>query len=202
MARRFKIDLINFITEFSGYKHSITFVGNLSSENTLKILCELIKNFKNKLSIFADEKQFLKSKIIIKKEKFLEENELRLYEKSYKGEIPKSEDLPELYSSSRINLTVNTRKKSLTDMQIFEVLASGGFLITNEREDLEKYFEPSRNLETFVDTADLIDKIDFYLKNMDVAERIAQLGRFEVIRNYTVSPKRKKKAKVKYNRSL
>lgn len=202
MTKKFKIDLINFITEFSGYKHTISFTGNPSNEKTLKLLCEVVKNFKNKLHIFADEKQFLRSKKIIKKENLLEENDLMLYEKNYKGEIPKSEDLPELYSSSKINLCINSRTKSLTDMQVFEVLASGGFLITNEREDLEKYFEQSRNLETFIDAADLIDKIDFYLKNMDITQRVAQLGRFEVIKNYTISPKRKKKAKVKYSQSL
>lgn len=202
MTKKFKINLKNFITDFSGYKHAINFVGDPSKEQCLIILCEVIKCFKNKLHIFSKEKSFLQSIELVKKKNLLDEHYLNIYEKSRKGGIPTEEETAELYNSSKINLCIDTRLKPLTDIQVFEILASGGFLITNERADIGEYFEISRHLEIFSDTPDLIDKIEFYLKNLNIAQKIAQLGRFEIIKNYAISPKRKKPSKVKCSRNL
>lgn len=202
MAKKFKIDLKKFITEFSGYKHSISFIGNPSEDFCLEILCELIKYYKNKVHIFCDEKTFAKSIEKIKKKELLEESDLKIYLKSHKGAVTEEEERAEVYNSSKINLCINPKIKPKTDIQIFEALVSGGFLITNNRADLMKYFEESRHLEIFSNAVDLIDKIDFYLQNLNIAQKIAQLGRFEIIKNYTIQLRAKKKSIVKYNQNL
>ncbi len=192
MAKKFNINLKKYITDFEGYKYSISFVGNPNKDFILNVLCELIKTYKKKIHIFCEEKLFLKSIEKIKKEKLLDESCLKIYSKSYEQNVLSENEKALIYSSSKINLCINSLKNPCVDIQIFEALASGGFLIINDRADLIKYFDESRHLEVFRDITDLVDKIDFYLKNYDIAQKITQLGRFEIIKNYSVTLKSKK----------
>lgn len=172
---------------FLGYKYSISFVGRPLTDIRQEILCELVKTFKNKLHIFSYEKHFLKSIEEIKEKNLLDDNDLEIYSKCWEGFIEKEEDLAKIYNSSKINLNINLQGKSSINYRVFEVLAAGGFLLTDEREDINKYFKVSKHLETYKNTTDLIDKINFYLKNLNIAQRIAQLGKFEVIENHVFS---------------
>ena len=174
-------------TEFSGYKYSISFVGRPLTDIRQKILCELVKVFKNKLNIFSYEKHFLQSVEEIKEKGLLDEDDLKVYSKCWHGFIKNEEDLAAIYNSSKINLNINLQGKSSINYRVFEVLASGGFLFTDEREDLGEYFKISKHLETYKNVNDLIDKINFYLKNLNIAQKIAQLGKFEVTENHAFS---------------
>lgn len=185
-----------YYTEFSGFKHTITFAGDPSSETCQKILTELIKVFKNKISIFSDKKDFTRSVNEIKAKNLLDKDELEVYSKSWKGFLESQEDLAKVYNSSKINLNITTQGKSSINYRVFEILASGGFLITDEREDLKEYFDVSKHLETYSNIEDLIDKIIFYLKNLNIAQKIAQLGKFEVAKKHTFSARAKKCAKI------
>jgi len=186
MKKMPKINLDKYKTYFSGYKHTISFVGNPSVEGNLKVLCELIKVFKTKINIFSTEKLFKKSIEIIKEKNFLNEEYLIIYSNCYRDLVEKEEYLSNIYNSSKINLNIDLKGTSLKNLQLFEILASGGFLITNEKKDLADFFKPSKHLETYKNTNDLIDKIDFYLKNLDIAQKIAQNGKFELIKNSSI----------------
>lgn len=170
-----------YAIDFSGYKYDITFVGRPLTEKRQMILCDLIKVFKQKLSIFCYEKHFLQSVEEIKAQNLLDSDDLMIYENSYKGFIKTEKELAKIYNSSKINLNITEQGKSSLNYRVFEVLASGGFLITDEREDLEKYFKISKHLEVYKDLPDLIDKIEFYMKNLNIAQKIAHRGRFECI---------------------
>lgn len=176
-----------YLNHFSSYKYSISFVGRPLTDIRQEILCELVKVFKNKVHIFSYEKHFLKSIEEIKEKKLLDDEDLEIYSKCWVGFIEKEEDLAEIYRSSKINLNITLQGKSSINYRVFEVLASGGFLLTDEREDIKKYFEVSKHLETYKNTTDLIDKINFYLKNLNIAQKIAQLGKFEVIEKHVFS---------------
>lgn len=178
-------------TAFDGYKYPISFVGRPLTDVRQRILCEIVKNFKNKLNIFSYEKHFRQSVEEIKEKNLLDEEDLEVYSKSWKGFIEKEEDLAKIYNSSKINLNIDLQGKSSVNYRVFEVLAAGGFLLTDEREDLKTYFDESKQLETYKNIPDLIDKITFYLKNTNIAKRIAHVGRFEVIENHTFSARAK-----------
>lgn len=181
--KEMNLKIIN--TSFSGYKYSISFVGNPSNENCLNFLCDLLKAFGRKLHIFSTEKDFLKSVEIIKKRKLMDKIDLEIYSSCWGGFVEKENELVKIYNSSKINLNFNCKKKK--DPQIFQILASGGFLMAMENDYLKKHFEASKHLETFSNTYDLIDKINFYLNNLNIAQKIASLGKFEVIKNYISS---------------
>ena len=180
-----------YTSNFSGYKYSISFVGSPLSDVCQKILCELVKVFKGKLNIFSDEKDFLRSIEKIKEKELLDEEDLEIYSNCLRGFVEKEEDLARVYNSSKINLNITSQGKSSINYRVFEVLASGGFLLSDEREDLGKYFEISKDLEIYKNTADLIDKINFYLNNLNIAQKIAQLGKSKVTANHTFSARAK-----------
>jgi len=174
-----------YATNFSGYEYAITFVGRPLTIKRQKILCELVKFFKNKVSIFCFEKHFLRSIEEIKAQNLLEEADLETYSKCWKSFVTSEEELAKIYNSSKINLNITEQGKSSLNYRVFEVLASGGFLITDEREDLQELFEDNKYIETYKNTTDLIDKIGFYLQNLNIAQKMAQIGRFKCIEKHS-----------------
>ena len=155
------------------------------------VLCELVKIFKNNLNIFSNEKDFSKSIKEIKTKGLLGKEDLRIYSKCRRELVKSEEEFAEIFNSSKINLNINPQNKSFVNYRMLEILASGGFLLTNEVEDSGPCFKVSKHFETFKDSLDLIDKIDFYLKNLNIAQKIAQLGKFEVIDSYTFGARAK-----------
>lgn len=180
-----------YVTDFSGYKYSISFVGNHLTGERLRFLCKLVQIFRTKLNIFSTEYDFSQSIEEIKEKNLLNENDLKFYTNCWKGFIDGEKDLARVYNSSKINLNISMQGKTSINYRVFEVLASGGFLLTDEREDLKKYFEISKQLETYKNEDDLIDKINFYLNNLNIAQKIAQLGKFEAIKKHSFSARAK-----------
>ena len=75
--------------------------------------------------------------------------------------------------------------KSSLNYRVFEVLASKGFLLTDDVEDIRKNFIVSKELETYKDVDDLIDKTDFYLKNPMIAKKIAIIGFADIVKSHS-----------------
>lgn len=180
-----------YLCDFSGYRYDISFVGRPLTEGRQKILAQIIKVFKNKLSIFCYEKHFRQSIDEMKEKNFLEDEELDIYSKCWKGFIEKEEELAKVYSSSKVNLNINLQGGESINYRTFEVLASGGFLLTDERECLKEFFAVAKNLETYNNISDLIDKTDFYLKNPNIAQKIALFGKVQVLSNHTFEKRAK-----------
>ena len=176
---------------FSEYKYDLSFVGRPLTDIRQEILCELVKTFKNKLNIFSYEKHFKQSIEEIKEKNLLSEDDLKIYSKCWRGFIEKEEDLAEVYASSKININIDLQGKSSINYRVFEVLASGGFLLTDERDDLQDMFKISKHLETYSSIEDLIDKTEFYLNNINIAQKIAVAGRLQVIESNTFSARAK-----------
>ncbi len=51
------------------------------------------------------------------------------------------------------------------NMRIFESTGSGVFLLTEYFSNINQYFEPGKEIETFKDRKELIEKIDYYIAN-------------------------------------
>lgn len=190
MKKSYELSIENYRADFSGYKYTLSFVGNPAEIKTLEVLCELVKIYKTKLKIFSNEKDFEKSFQIIKKKKLLDEDNLQIYLKCQKPYPEEETELVKIFNSSKVNLCFSWAGK--INPKIYKILAAGGFLITNEHRNLEKKFAVSKHLETFKNIEDLTDKIDFYLENLNIAQKIAQLGKFQMIKTYTFSIKIKR----------
>ena len=108
------------------------------------------------------------------------------------------EDMVRIFNQSRINLNLSNasrrrdvlfpwRSKSLQQIKgrNFEVPGCGGFLLSGEADELEKYYEIGREIVCFKDTRDLIAKIRYYLTHDDERQMIAQAGYERTLREHT-----------------
>ena len=172
-------------TDFNGYNFDITFVGRPLTEKRQKILSRIIKVFGKKLSIFSFPKHFEKSIFEIEEKKLLTKTELEIYKRSYKGFLYSESQLANVYCSSKVNLNITLQGENNLNYRVFEVCASRGFLLTDYMEDLNKNFVLGKELESYYTEEDLLEKIDFYLKNLKIAEKIGNNARARILCNHT-----------------
>lgn len=69
--------------------------------------------------------------------------------------------------------------------RVFEIPATGAFLLTEECEELEDFFTIGKDLDRFKDEASLLEKVRYYLANDKLREEIASNGQKLVLEKYT-----------------
>lgn len=180
-CKAYKSDLSNFIVP----RFDISFVGRPLTDKRQKILAALIKRFGKKLNIFSYEKHFLQSLDDMRDKHFLSEDELDIYKSAYKGFLKTESEIAEVYANTKVNINITLQGKSGLNYRVFEVLASRGFLLTDDMEDIQRNFLVSKELEVYKDVDDLLDKTAFYLKNTDIAQRIAFIGYADVVKSHS-----------------
>lgn len=95
-------------------------------------------------------------------------------------------EMPKVFFSSKINLNITLRNiQHGIPQRIFDVLASGGFLITNNQPDLHTHFIDGKDLVVYYDKDDLLSKIEYYLNHEDERKQIAANGQKKVLRQHT-----------------
>lgn len=171
--------------------YEISFVGRPLGDKRQKILAALIKKFGNKLNIFSYEKHFLQSLDDMKEKRLLTDKELDTYKSAYRGFLTTERELAKVYASSLVNVNITLQGKSGLNYRVFEVLASRGFLLTDDMADIERNFIVSKELETYKDIYDLLDKTEFYLKNIDIAQKIATIGFADVYKRHSYTARAK-----------
>lgn len=111
----------------------------------------------------------------------IEDNEKDLYNiHEYITDIRQSYDV---YKKSKINVYVADR--ALTNgisHRCFDIMASGGFLLTNPQNDLMSMFDSDKEFVMFEDMADLVQKMIIYSHNDDERKEIAAAG-FKKVRD-------------------
>jgi glycosyltransferase involved in cell wall biosynthesis/SAM-dependent methyltransferase len=92
-------------------------------------------------------------------------------------------EMASLYARSKI--VVNACVNRDVNMRVFEAMASGALLITDEADGLEDLFKDGIHLVVYRDDKDVFDLIDYYLKNAEHRERIACAGSACVLDRHT-----------------
>ncbi|MBI3862380.1 MAG: glycosyltransferase [Planctomycetia bacterium] len=94
-------------------------------------------------------------------------------------------DMACTYSESRI--VFNRSLRNDINMRVFEALASGSLLLTNDLRSngQDELFRDGIHLATYRDPAELLEKIDFYLREEALREEIAERGRQAVLARHT-----------------
>jgi 2-polyprenyl-3-methyl-5-hydroxy-6-metoxy-1,4-benzoquinol methylase len=95
------------------------------------------------------------------------------------------DEMAEIYSASR--LVFNRSLLNDVNMRVFEALACGSLLLTDDLADngLAELFRDGVHLATYRDEQDLLDKAAYYLAREAVRERIAAAGRDAVLAGHT-----------------
>ena len=99
--------------------------------------------------------------------------------KSHRG-APLAESFAKIINGSKIsiNLLLDYYEKlsSGINYRAFEIPACGGFQLCQYTPNLEEFFTPGENIETFKNIEELLEKVDYYLKNDNARMRIAENG--------------------------
>lgn len=74
-----------------------------------------------------------------------------------------------------LNLTIPSIQTGLP-LRILDILGAGGFLLTNEQEELHDYFTVGKDLDTFHSPEELTEKLHFYLAHPEITKEIAANG--------------------------
>jgi len=94
-------------------------------------------------------------------------------------------ETPWIYRLSKISLnTFNIQCVDSPTVRLFDVMACGGFLLTEHRPFMEKMFRIGEELETFRTRGELRQKIDYYLVHEDERRTIALAGQQAVRKNH------------------
>lgn len=104
------------------------------------------------------------------------------------GPVDYYEQMPHVFRNSKINLNISLRSiRTGIPLRVLDIMASGGFVITNYQAELMEYFEPDKDIVIYYDHDDLIQKIDYYLEHDEERVKIAENGRSKVIEQFGLS---------------
>jgi len=95
------------------------------------------------------------------------------------------EEMARTYSAART--VFNRSLKNDVNMRVFEAVACGSMLVTNDLRDngQAELFRDGVHLATYRDPEELLDKVAFYLAREGLRERIATAGREEAVAKHT-----------------
>lgn len=98
-----------------------------------------------------------------------------------KGKADYLRVMPRIFANSRINLNITLRSiESGIPLRALDIMACGGFLLSNYQPELAEYFEEGKELVLFYDLQDCIDKIAYYLEHEEERKEIARAGQRKV----------------------
>lgn len=117
---------------------------------------------------------------------------LRLYTGSYTKGIPELDavnrgtvdyhtQMPLVFAGSRINLNISLRSiHSGIPLRVLDIMACGGFVLSNWQPEIAEYFEEGVEIVTFNSLEECMDKIAYYLAQEEERVKIAANGQKKV----------------------
>jgi len=81
---------------------------------------------------------------------------------------------------------VDLADEETANMRIFEATGSGAFLLAEYHKNLKDYFVLGKEIETFHNENELIEKIHYYLNHVKERESIAQRGHVRCLQDYSI----------------
>ena len=90
-------------------------------------------------------------------------------------------DIFKIYNRSKININITLHCiETGVSQRVFDVMASGGFMISNYQEELEELFDIGREIVIFHDEKELMELVEYYMTHDDEREAIARHGQEKV----------------------
>lgn len=100
------------------------------------------------------------------------------------GTVDYDTEMPYVFHYSKINLNLTLKSiKSGIPLRAIDIMAAGGFLLTNFQADFLEHFTPDEDFVYYNDLDDLNNKVQYYLTHDDERKQIAKNGQ-EKIRCY------------------
>ena len=110
-----------------------------------------------------------------------------------RGVVDYDTEMPFVFALSRINLSMTRCSiRSGIPLRVFDVMACGGFVLTDARPDIEEFFTDGKELAIYHGVEECLDKIAYYLSHEEERLAIARAGRERVARDFTYAGQIKK----------
>lgn len=95
----------------------------------------------------------------------------------------------EFLQRSRINLAFHYGKaangwEDLVSTRSFEIPACGGFMLHIDNPEIREYYRVGEEIDVFSSAEEMADKVEFYLANDSVRQRICTAGHARAVPNY------------------
>ena len=104
----------------------------------------------------------------------------------YHSEISYYSDLPLFYPCSEINFNCTSKQmKGAVNQRVFDVPATGAFILTDYREQVENLFEPGREIACYHSPDEAAALVERYLAAPAEREAIAKAARRRVLHEHT-----------------
>lgn len=98
------------------------------------------------------------------------------------GKVDYYNEMPDIFRRSKINLNISLKSiQSGIPLRCMDIMGVGGFLVTNYQMEMEEYFSAGVHYDYYGSMEELEDKVEFYLKNEAIREKIAYDG-YEIIK--------------------
>ena len=161
----------------------ICFIGLASKERLffLNKICEqaVKKNWRVKIGgIFYDSQHFWKKYIFRNRQPYLA--------KYVENRIFSQEEVADLYCRSKICVNINTTIHHSLSPRTFEICATKSFQLMNSGQNSHGLMNLETDIVTFDGVEDLLEKVNFYLENDELREKIADAGYNSVMKNCTM----------------
>lgn len=99
-------------------------------------------------------------------------------------------EMPYVFAASKINLNISVKGiQSGMPQRVLDIMASGGFLLSNYQPELAEYFECGEEMDVYTSMEDAVLKCQYYLENPDLRESIAQKGQEKVFEEHNLKDK-------------
>lgn len=100
-----------------------------------------------------------------------------------RGLAKTADEMPKIFALSKINLNITAKSiQTGIPLRVWDVLACGGFLLTNYQQELEEYFIIGKDLDCFSSQEELLEKAAYYLQHPRERQEIALHGQ-NTVRN-------------------
>lgn len=98
-----------------------------------------------------------------------------------RGMVDYHTQMPLVFAGSRINLNISLRSiHSGIPLRVLDIMACGGFVLSNLQPEIAEYFEEGVEIVTFNSVDECIEKIRYYLTHEEERQQIAEAGRKKV----------------------
>lgn len=95
------------------------------------------------------------------------------------------DELALIYRNSKININITLHCiETGASQRIFDVMAAGGFMLSNYQEELEEMFIPGEEIVLFHNAQELEELVEYYLTHDEEREQIARRGQQRVLREH------------------
>ncbi|MBE5939358.1 MAG: hypothetical protein E7266_03080 [Lachnospiraceae bacterium] len=102
------------------------------------------------------------------------------------GPIDYYEKMPAVFRNSKINLNISLKTiKTGIPLRCMDIMACGGFLLTNYQEDFLRHFTPDVDFVYYTSDEDMLTKAEYYLSHDKERKEIAYNGYQNIRNNYT-----------------